>query len=58
MLIGTCLLSTDGGLIVAGDWWCIAAALSSALFILRLESFAQQTQAAALSSVSFATGDY
>jgi F0F1-type ATP synthase assembly protein I len=42
---------------VAGDWWCVAAALSSALFILRLETFAQQTQAAALSSVSFATGD-
>jgi len=42
---------------VVGDWWCVAAALSSALFILRLETFAQQTQAAALSSVSFATGD-
>lgn len=42
---------------MVGDWWCVAAALSSALFILRLETFAQQTQAAALSSVSFATGD-
>ena len=41
---------------MVGDWWCVAAALSSALFILRLETFAQQTQAAALSSVSFATG--
>jgi len=53
---GTCLLSTDGGPIVEGDWWCIGAAFSSALFILRLETFAQQSQAAALSSVSFATG--
>lgn len=38
-LVGTCLLSTDGGPINTGDLWCIAAAASSALFILRLETF-------------------
>jgi drug/metabolite transporter (DMT)-like permease len=35
-LSGTCLLSTDGGPVVTGDLWCIAAAAASAMFILRL----------------------
>jgi len=38
-LVGTFLLSTDGGPINTGDIWCIAAAASSALYILRLENF-------------------
>lgn len=57
-LTGTCLLSTDGGGINTGDLWCIAAAIASAFFILRLESFSVKYDAAELSSISFATGTY
>lgn len=53
---GTCLLSTDGGPINIGDAWCIAAAIASALFILRLESFASKFDAAQLNGISFLTG--
>lgn len=38
-----------------GDAWCAAAAVASALFILRLENFAQN-DAGRINSVSFATG--
>lgn len=55
-LSGTCLLSTDGGPINIGDFWCIAAAAASALFILRLEAFSRRTNAANLNGVSFAVG--
>jgi drug/metabolite transporter (DMT)-like permease len=54
--LGTCLLSTDGGPPNLGDLWCVAAAGASALFILRLETFAKQYNAAQLNSVSFLTG--
>eukprot|EP00981_Chlorochromonas_danica_P005780 scaffold1190_cov187-Ochromonas_danica.AAC.12 len=53
---GTCLLSTDGGPINVGDAWCIVAAVASALFILRLESFASKFDAAQLNGISFLTG--
>jgi drug/metabolite transporter (DMT)-like permease len=39
-LLGTYLLSTDNGAINVGDLWSIAAAGASAMFILRLEAFA------------------
>ena len=39
-LCGTYLLSTDNGSINIGDLWSIAAAVASAMFILRLEAFA------------------
>lgn len=55
-LAGTCLLSSDGGGLNTGDAWCIAAAVASALFILRLEGFAAKYDAAELNGVSFATG--
>ncbi len=54
-LSGTALLSTDGGPINVGDAWCIAAATASALFILRIEKFSREHDAAELSGVSFAT---
>lgn len=50
---GTCLLSTDGGPINIGDFWCIGAAVVSALFILRLEKFSQENNASRLNSISF-----
>eukprot|EP01031_Cornospumella_fuschlensis_P024995 gene24995-30194_t len=52
---GTCLLSTDGGAPNLGDAWCIAAAVASALFILRLEKFAKLHNAAHMNGVSFIT---
>lgn len=55
-LTGTCLLSTDGGMPNAGDAWCVAAAVASALFILRLETFSARCDAAQLNATSFATG--
>lgn len=54
-LSGTALLSTDGGPINIGDVWCMAAATASALFILRIEKFSREHDAAELSGVSFAT---
>ena len=54
-ILGTALLSTDGGPLTIGDAWCVAAAVTSALFILRLEKFSQENNAAELSGVSFAT---
>ena len=53
---GTVLLSTDGSPPNIGDIWCVAAAAASALFILRLEAFANAFNAGELNSVSFATG--
>lgn len=53
---GTALLSSDGGGINVGDLWCIGAALASAMFILRLESFSKIHDAAELNGISFATG--
>lgn len=55
---GTCLLSTDGGPPNVGDIWCIAAAVASAMFILRLENFSINNDAAEINSVSFATGNH
>eukprot|EP00597_Dinobryon_sp_UTEXLB2267_P004970 CAMPEP_0170064366 /NCGR_PEP_ID=MMETSP0019_2-20121128/4877_1 /TAXON_ID=98059 /ORGANISM="Dinobryon sp., Strain UTEXLB2267" /LENGTH=273 /DNA_ID=CAMNT_0010271011 /DNA_START=1538 /DNA_END=2359 /DNA_ORIENTATION=+ len=53
--LGTCLLSTDGGPLNSGDLWCILAAVSSALFILRLGEFSNRFDAAELNGVSFLT---
>ena len=36
-----------------GDGWCVAAAIASAMFILRLEKFSRENDAAELSGVSF-----
>jgi drug/metabolite transporter (DMT)-like permease len=55
-LCGTCLLSSGGESPVVGDLWCIGAAFASALYILRLEAFADQHSAAELNAVAFATG--
>ena len=58
-LTGTYLLSTDSNnsAFNVGDAWCIAAALASAFFILRLESISKEAVDAAdeLSSVSSLT---
>eukprot|EP01041_Mallomonas_annulata_P008014 gene8014-16412_t len=54
-LSGTFLLSNDGGPMNTGDMWCIVAALFSAVFILRLEKFSIQNNAAELNAASFAT---
>ena len=58
-LTGTYLLSTDGtnsSSFNTGDAWCIAAALASAFFILRLETIAQGgVKASELTSISSAT---
>lgn len=50
--LGTILLGYDGGKPNVGDAWCLAAAVSSALFILRLEAAAQKHSAAALNCAS------
>ena len=50
------LLSFDGSPPAVGDYWCVAAAAASAMFIMRLEGFAKEFNAAELNSVSFATG--
>lgn len=50
------LLSFDGVSPNVGDLWCVAAAAASAMFILRLEVFAQKYNAAELNSISFMTG--
>lgn len=52
-LIGTSLLSTDGGLLNTGDLWCICAAIASAMFIIRLDDFSKLYDAAQLNSISF-----
>ena len=54
-LSGTFLLSSDGGGVNAGDLWCMAAAFASACFILRIEKFSRENDAAELSGVSFVT---
>lgn len=51
-LSGTALLSTDGSPLNTGDVWCIAAAVASAMFILRLEKFSRENDAKELSGVS------
>ena len=51
---GTFLLANDGAPPNIGDVWCIAAAVASAMFILRLEAF-KNIEADELNSVSFAT---
>jgi drug/metabolite transporter (DMT)-like permease len=57
-LIGSLLLSTDGGWLNIGDIWSIAAAIASALFILRLERFAKTyNDAGQLNAISFLTGE-
>jgi drug/metabolite transporter (DMT)-like permease len=55
-LSGTVILSFDGASPNIGDLWCVAAAAASAMFILRLEAFAQKYYAAELNSISFVTG--
>lgn len=57
-LLGTYLLSTDGGPMAVGDLWCIGASAASALFILRLETFAsdKRIEPARLNGVSFSVG--
>lgn len=55
-LIGTALLSTDGGWLNSGDIWCIGAAVASALYILRLETHAKLDKASGLNAVAFLTG--
>lgn len=58
-VIGTVLLSTDGGTMPnIGDVWSIAAAVVSALFILRIGKFSNQYDAALLNSISFALGKH
>ena len=57
-LSGTYLLSTDGltNNFVIGDAWCIAAAVASAMFILRLETISrQEINAAELNGVCAVT---
>ena len=54
-LSGTSLLSSEGGGMNTGDLWCVAAAVASACFILRIEKFSRENDAAELSGVSFVT---
>ena len=53
---GTCLLSTDGGPFRDGDLWCVLAAVSSAVFILRLGEFSTRFDPAEINGTSFFTG--
>ena len=48
-------LSSDGGGLNVGDLWCVAAAVASACFIIRIEKFSRENDAAELSGVSFMT---
>ena len=52
---GTVLLSTDGSPFNQGDIWCIGAAVASALFILRLESFSKENNASEMNAITFGT---
>jgi len=52
---GTFLLANDGAPPNVGDFWCIAAAVASAMFILRLDFFKDIKQADELNGVSFTT---
>lgn len=52
-LIGTSLLSTSGDEFNIGDLWCIGAAIASAMFILRLDTFSKLYNAAQLNSITF-----
>lgn len=54
-LSGTYLLSTDNGPINIGDAWCIAAALASAFFIIRIGEFSNKYNAAKLNAISVST---
>lgn len=54
-LSGTYLLSTDNGPINIGDAWCIAAALASAFFIIRIGEFSNRYNAAKLNAISVST---
>ncbi len=54
-LSGTYLLSTDNGPINIGDAWCIAAALASAFFIIRIGDFSNKYNAAKLNAISVST---
>ena len=55
-LLGTFLLANDGGAPSVGDFWSMAAAAASAMYILRLEKFSTENDAAELNSVAFSTG--
>ena len=56
---GTVLLSADSANpLNIGDVWSLCAAIASALFILRLETFSSLYNAAALNSVSFISGNF
>ncbi|EKX53024.1 hypothetical protein GUITHDRAFT_58085, partial [Guillardia theta CCMP2712] len=54
-LLGTFLVGYDGGAPNIGDAWSIAAAASSAMFILRLEGAARRHEAAELNAISMMT---
>jgi drug/metabolite transporter (DMT)-like permease len=57
VFLGTAVLSMDGGSLPnTGDAWCVAAAGASAMFILRVRSFANRFDAPMLNSISFTTG--
>ena len=55
VVVGTVLLSYDGATPNVGDIWCLSAAVSSAVFILRLEDAAQRFDAAKLQCASMWT---
>jgi len=56
--VGTWLLSNDDSNFVVGDLWSVVAAVFSAAFILRLESFSRKYSASELNGVSFITGHF
>lgn len=58
-LLGTFLLSTDAyHEPTIGDLWSIFAAIASAMYILRLESFSSKYNPSQLNAISFMTGRY
>ncbi|CEM34469.1 unnamed protein product [Vitrella brassicaformis CCMP3155] len=52
---GTALLSSDGSPPNIGDLWSVAAAMASAMFILRLEAAARKYRAVDLNATSLST---
>jgi drug/metabolite transporter (DMT)-like permease len=54
-LVGTSLLSTTSDKFNIGDLWCIGAAIASAMFILRLDTYSKCYNAAQLNSITFVT---
>jgi drug/metabolite transporter (DMT)-like permease len=54
-LFGTLMLSFDGAPPNAGDAWSVAAAVASAMFILRLERVASQMPPATMNALSLTT---